>query len=167
MNARIWSRYWRAEASVPLSAWSSRAASSSRAATACSRPRAVSVTTSCGAELEAANEVVLGERLAHHEDRHVRGEACALLHRAAEFVRVGDAEEQQLRRIGRAERVGEVGEVPHPGAVHGLAGVAQGAVDDLDGVLLPGQDDHWNGAGFAQLPTPSGADPAGRAAARV
>ena len=46
MNARIWSRYCRAEASVPFSALSSRAAFSSRVATACSRPRAASVRTS-------------------------------------------------------------------------------------------------------------------------
>ncbi len=58
-----------------------------------------------GTEFEATNEVGLGERLAHHEGRHVRSETSALLHCAAEFVRIGDAEEQQLWRIGRAERV--------------------------------------------------------------
>lgn len=93
--------------------------------------------------------------------------ASALLHCVAEFVRIGDAEKQQLWRIGRDERVREVAEFPHPRAVNRLARVAQGAVDDLDGVLLPRQDDHWNGADFAQLPTPLGTDQAGRAPAHV
>ncbi len=39
--------------------------------------------------------------------------------------------------IGRDERVREVAEVSHPRAVNRLARVAQCAVDDLDGVLLP------------------------------
>ena len=120
-----------------------------------------------GTELEATNEVGFGERIAHHEGRHTRSETRTLLHRAVEFVRVGDAEEQQLWRIGRAERVREVAELPHPRAVNRLARVAQGAVDDLDGVLLPRQDDHWNGADFAQFPTPLGTDRAGRAPAHV
>ena len=118
-------------------------------ATACNRPRAVS------------------ERLAYHEHRHLRGETSALLHCTADFIGIGDAEEQQLWRIVRAERVREVVEFRHPRAVNCLARVTQGAVDDLDGVLLPRQDDHWNGADFAQLPTPSGTDQAGWAPAHV
>ena len=115
-----------------------------------------------GTKLEATHEVGFGERLAYHEHRHLRGETSALLHCTADFIGIGDAEEQQLWRIVRAERVREVVEFRHPRAVNCLARVTQGAVDDLDGVLLPGQDDHWNGADFAQLlPRQARTGPAG------
>ena len=51
-------------------------------------------------------------------------------------VVVGEADADQLRRVRCRQRIGQVGELTHPGAVHRLAGVAQSAVDDLDGILL-------------------------------
>ncbi len=107
------------------------------------------------AEFEAAQQVVLGERLAHDQRRHARGEPLPLLHRALEFAGVADTEKEQLWRAGGRQRIGQVRHLAHPGAMHHVAGVAQRAVDDLDGVLLPRQDHHWNGAVFAQNRTPA------------
>jgi hypothetical protein len=106
------------------------------------------------AKFQPAHEVGFGDRIAHHERRHTRGETLTLCHGIFQFLRVRDAEEQQLWCVRRRERVGEIREVSHPRAMHGLARVAQGAVDGFDGVLLPRQDDHRNRTGFGQNPTP-------------
>lgn len=107
-----------------------------------------------GAEFQPADQVRFGQRFAHDQDRYARGDPRALFHRILELVAVGDAQENQLRVVRRRERVAEAGEVAHPGAVHRLAGIAQGAVDDFDRILLPRQDDDRDGAVFGQDPTP-------------
>jgi hypothetical protein len=101
------------------------------------------------AHFDSLDQVCLGNRVAHHQRGHARREPCTLLQGGREFVAIDETEEQQLWRT-RCEGIGEVCQVAHPGAMHRVAGVAQDAVDDFDGILLPRQDDDWDGADFGQ-----------------
>ena len=114
------------------------------------------------AELQGLGEVVLGQRVAHQQGGHLRRVALARLERRQRLFGIGRAEEDQLRPALR-QRVSQRRQVAHPRAVHRVPGVAERAVDDLNGVLLPGQDHHWNRAGLGQVQSPGGAGTSGAA----
>ena len=58
--------------------------------------------------------------------------------------------EDQLR-LGPGQRLAKARDVPYPVAINGLPRVAERTVDDLDRVLLPGEDNERDGAGFGQV----------------
>ena len=65
-------------------------------------------------------------------------------------LRIGQTHENQLG-LALRQRVAKGGEIAYPGAMHRVTGVTQGAVDDLDGFLMPRIDDERDGARFSQL----------------
>ncbi len=115
-----------------------------------------------GAELQGRGEVVLGQCVAHEQGGHLRRKALSRLEGRQGLVGIGRADEYQLRS-GRGQRVAERRHVAYPRAVHRVPGVAERAVDDLNGVLLPGEDHHWNRAGLGQVQSPGGAGITGAA----
>ena len=94
-------------------------------------------------------EVGLADRFPDQDRGHLGRVAIAGVDGGLCLVVVRDAQEDELG-LGLRQRLAEARDVPYPAAVNGLPRVAEGAVDDLDRVLLPGEDDERDGAGFGQ-----------------
>ena len=157
MNARIWSRYWWADASVPASALSRRARCSSRSATARSRGRVLSVTTSRAPSSRARSGRPRSPCRGPGPLAR-RGVPRVQLDGRRRILGVGQADEHQLR-FAICERVAERGQIAHPGAMHRMPRVTQSAVDDLDGFLVPRKNDREESRSFRPTVSRRGAAP--------
>ncbi len=164
MNAFIWSRYWRAEASVPARALvESRGVQLAAGDGLQPRARMQRDDVLCAEFDRSAPRSASVNAVAHQDHRNVGGAALPRFQGGRRLVCVRDAQENELRP-GLCQCVAEAGDVTDPGAVHGMPRIAQSAVDDLHGVLLPGQDDQRDRAGFDQGHSPRDGRPPGDAA---
>ena len=87
----------------------------------------------------------LVDLFADHERRHLRHALRLDLHDRFQIdAQLLDEYDQHLG-IQLGERIAQVVSVGQPGAVHGVPGVAQRAVDRFDVILRPRHDDHGYG----------------------
>ncbi len=102
------------------------------------------------AKLERAVQTVLADRVAHQDDRDRARVRVAQLERGRGILGVGQAYERELG-LALLQRITVGGQIAHPGAMHRVACVTQGAIDDLDGFLVPRKDDERDRARLGQV----------------
>ena len=136
-----------------LSARSRRNERSSRDSTACTRSEADSEIDVARAEAHAGRDVAFGDLRPHEEHRHLRRELVAH-RRGLPRVRFGHIGADQQFGIELFERLAEVAHRRDPGAMHGLAGLAHQAVDELGRLALRRKNDERNGGIVRQVELP-------------
>ena len=151
MKDLSWSRYSRAELIVLFSARAWRCASSSRADDGLQPAGVFQRHGVACALLHRCADDVLVDLIARDQHWHVGAELLADGHDFRRVGRVGADERDQHVRIDLRERVAQIVQLADPVAADRVAGVAQGAVDGFDVVLMTGQDDHRHGALFGQV----------------
>ena len=107
------------------------------------------------ADAHAARDVAFGNLRPHQQHRNLRRELVAHGRGLFRFG-FGDVGADQQFGIELLERFAEVADRGDPGAVHGFAGLAHQAVDELGGLTLRRENDERNGRIVRQWNSPMG-----------